>query len=255
MKNIKRCIERMKSLFGEQWKQQEEMPKFVQYLLCEFNRDNVHQNIKIFILKIVTNNPKLFKPHASQWFEPICQYITNKKSGGGRGFHYFLRDLCTMLISWRYLPEKTLQTKKLLTNVVNSLILISADPVKLIFKQNIKIISTLMERWSDYIAINKLFVIKMLSMKDSDSKSLLWKMNAIEVVALAVCYNIPVLKNPDDVQDLETAEQHKFTLVGQAAGSGASASIDPLMTSILRIFESKKKQILYAASELVGMIL
>jgi len=28
MKNIKRSIERMKSLFGEQWKQQEEMPKF-----------------------------------------------------------------------------------------------------------------------------------------------------------------------------------------------------------------------------------
>jgi len=223
--------------------------------LNEFNRDGVHLNIKIFILKIVTNNPKLFKPHASHWFEPICQYITSKKSGGGKGFHYFLRDLCTMLISWRYAPEKTPQTKLLLTNVVNSLILISADPVKLIFKQNIKIISTLMERWSSFIAINKLFVIRMLSMKDSDSESLLWKMNAVEVVALAVCYNIPVLKSPDDVQYLETAEQHRFTLASQGVGNGASVTIDPLMASILRIFESKKKQILYAASELVGMIL
>ena len=42
-----------------------------------------------------------------------------------------------------------------------------------------------MERWSSFIAINKLFVIRMLSMKDSDSESLLWKMNAVEVVALA----------------------------------------------------------------------
>lgn len=196
----------MTSLFSEEWKKQEEMPKFAQYLLNEFNRDGVHLNIKIFILKIVTNNPKLFKPYASHWFEPICQYITSKKSSGGRGFHYFLRDLCTMLISWRYVPERTPRTKLLLTKVINALILISADQVKLIFKQNIKIISTLMETWSSYIAINKLYVIKMLSMKDQDAKSLLWKMNAIEVVALAVCYNVPILKNPDEVQDLDTPE-------------------------------------------------
>ena len=31
--------------------------------------------------------------------------------------------------------------------------------------------------------------------------------------------------------------------------------MDPLITSILKIFESKKKQIIYAASELLGMIL
>jgi hypothetical protein len=71
-----------------------------------------------------------------------------------------------MLISWRYVPEKKPETKLLLTKVINALILISADQVKLIFKQNIKIISTLMETWSSYIAIDKLYVIKMLSMRD-----------------------------------------------------------------------------------------
>ena len=71
----------------------------------------------------------------------------------------------------------------------------------------------------------------------------MWAAVIVEVVALAVCYNIPVLKSPDDVQYLETAEQHRFTLASQGVGNGASVTIDPLMASILRIFESKKKQI------------
>ena len=54
-----------------------------------------------------------------------------------------------------------------------------------------------METWSSFIAINKQYVIMMMSKKESDSKSLLWKMNAIEIVALAVCYDIPVLQNPE----------------------------------------------------------
>ena len=139
------------------------MPKFAQYLLNEFKQESTHINIKIFILKIVVNNPKLFKPYASQWFEPICNYILCKKSGG-KGFHYFLRDLCTMIISWDYVPESNPTNKLLLSNVINSLILISADVIKLIFKQNIKIISTLMEKWRKLIAINKSYVNKMLQM-------------------------------------------------------------------------------------------
>ena len=196
----------MKALFGEEWKNNEkQMPKFAHYLLEEFCRQDTHINIKIFILKIVTNNPKLFKPHANLWFRPICEYIISKKNGG-KGFHYFLRDICTMLISWNYVPENSSRTKILLTEVINSLMLISADPTKLIFKQNIKIISTLMEKWRKLIAINKLFVTTMISRPDSEAASPLWKMNAIEILALAVCYDIPILVKPEEVEYLSPAE-------------------------------------------------
>ncbi len=40
--------------------------------------------------------------------------------------------------------------------------MISADGVKLIFKQNIKIISTLMDHWAKFIAIDKILIVKML---------------------------------------------------------------------------------------------
>jgi DNA-dependent protein kinase catalytic subunit len=79
MKNIKRCIERMKVLFSEEWSdKQDEMPQFANNLLGEFCNPDTHINIKVFILKIVTNNPKLFKPHANLWFAPICNYLIRK---------------------------------------------------------------------------------------------------------------------------------------------------------------------------------
>lgn len=112
------------------------MPKFAHYLLEELSQPETHVNIKIFILKIITNNPKLFKPYAHLWFKPICEYIVNKNKSG-KGFHYFLRDLCTMLISWDYVPKDSSRTRILLTQVINTLIPISADKIKLIFKQNI----------------------------------------------------------------------------------------------------------------------
>ena len=53
-----------------------------------------------------------------------------------------------------------------------------------------------MRKWRNFIAINKLVLAKMISIPDSETESHLWKMNAIEVLALSVCYDIPVLLKP-----------------------------------------------------------
>jgi DNA-dependent protein kinase catalytic subunit len=248
MKNIKGSIERMNVLFGEQWRtNKQEMPKFAHYLLEEFSQPQTHVNIKIFILKIITNNPKLFKPHAHLWFEPICEYIISKNKNG-KGFHYFLRDLCTMLISWDYVPKDASRTRILLTRVINTLIPISADKIKLIFKQNIQIVSTLMRKWKDLVAIDKLLITRMISIPDSKPESHLWKMNSIEILALAVCYNIPVLLKAEEEIEFMANTDKKFKM-------DSGNTIDPLMVAILKVYDSKKKQIIYAASELLGMIL
>lgn len=105
-----------------------------------------------------------------------------------------------MLISWNYIPENPDESLiKLMTKVINTLIRISTDEVKVIFKQNIKIISSLMQMWKKFIAVDKWVVTKMLMLSDSEPKSQLWKMNAIEVLALAICNNIPILPNTEDL--------------------------------------------------------
>ena len=56
-------------------------------------------NLKIFVLKLLVNNQDLFKPFAKVLMKPICEFVCLKHTGG-KGFHYFLRDLVTLLILW-----------------------------------------------------------------------------------------------------------------------------------------------------------
>ena len=63
-----------------------------------------------------------------------------------------------------------------------------------------------MEKWRKLIAINKLLLTKMISIPDSEAASHLGKMNAIEILALAVCYDIPILVKPEEVEYLSPAE-------------------------------------------------
>lgn len=99
MKNLKRCLDKMQDLFTSDWKQAGygDLPEFMQSLLRDAEDPSVHLNVKIFILKLLVNNSGLFKPFAQHWFTVICDFITQKNTGGV-GFHYFLRDLATLLV-------------------------------------------------------------------------------------------------------------------------------------------------------------
>ena len=99
MKNVKRSLDKMQELFGLQWKENgyEDVPEFMQGLLQVIEETDCHLNVKIFILKLLVNNSNLFKPFAQYWFAPVCKFIDQPRTGG-KGFHYFLRDLATVLI-------------------------------------------------------------------------------------------------------------------------------------------------------------
>lgn len=202
MRNLKRCIDKMVELFAEsQWeKDRNQMPLFMQALNQEVRRPETHINVKIFILKILVNNPELFAPYAKEWFEPIAQYIV-QKDNGGKGFHYFMRDLCTLLISWmsarHFKPDDSPKTRLLCTQVVNTLVKYSADKAKLIFNTNIQIVAALIHGWRLLIAIDKDVLSSMVGMDDKKEGANLWRMTGIQVLALAVAFDVPVVEKPE----------------------------------------------------------
>ncbi|CDW71353.1 dna-dependent protein kinase catalytic subunit [Stylonychia lemnae] len=189
MKNIKRCIDKMSELFKREWDQNtNEMP-----------------------------NPQLFSAYAKEWFEPIANYLCDKNNGG-KGFHYFMRDLCTLLISWNYIPEE--------------------------------IIAGLLHRWKKLVAINKDVISMMIGMDDKKPESNLWKMTGIQILALAVSFDILVIEKPENIGQTNV-NQREFRFQEQNENQLG----DKLMNSLLKILESKKKQIIQAASETLGKIL
>jgi DNA-dependent protein kinase catalytic subunit len=153
----------------------------MQELAQEIDREDCHLNIRIFILKLLVNNSTLFKPYAAMWFEPICKFITYKQTGG-KGFHYFLRDLTTLLIQWSDIATPHVASKamkELCSKVINTLIKMSADKSKLIFNINIEIVATLLHNWRHLVTIDKVMIVKMLSTPETVEGGHIWKMTAI----------------------------------------------------------------------------
>ena len=119
----------------------------------------------------------------------ICEFITGKQTGG-KGIHYFIRDLCTLLVLWSDTYKPT--DRAMCSKVINTLIRLAADKSKIIFNINIEILAMLMHRWRTLISIDKDMLVKMLQVPDQTDGSHLWKMTAIQMLALACTFEIPV---------------------------------------------------------------
>ena len=148
MKNVKRSLDKMMELFESQWKENgyDDIPEFMQGLLKAIEEPDCHQNVKIFILKLLVNNSQLFKPFAQHWFTPVCNFIVQKNTGGV-GFHYFMRDLATLLVQWsqNFVPRVDKpHERSLCSKVMNNLIKLAADKSKYIFNINIEIVASLL---------------------------------------------------------------------------------------------------------------
>ena len=173
----------MQELFSGAWREAgyEDQPEFMQALLKDVEAPDAHLNVKIFVLKLLVNNSQLFKPFAQHWFTVICEFIVSGNTGGV-GFHYFLRDLSTLLIQWSddFTPkfENTVE-RNLCCKVMNVLIKLAADKSKYVFNINIEIIATLLIKWRNVLSLDKGTLCNMLSVPDSKENSHLWKMNAI----------------------------------------------------------------------------
>ena len=69
----------------------------------------------------------------------------------------------------------------------------SADKSKLIFNINIEIVATLLHNWRHLVTIDKVMLVKMLGTPETVEGSHIWKMTAIQMIALACSFNVPVL--------------------------------------------------------------
>jgi len=71
-----------------------------------------------------------------------------------------------------------------------------------------------MHRWKRLIALSKDTLANMVGMDDKKEGSNLWKMTGIQVLALAVAFDVPVLDKPETITGLQGAgfrlqEQHE----------------------------------------------
>ena len=86
---------------------------------------------------------------------------------------------------------------------MNNLIKLAADKSKYIFNINIEIVASLLIQWRHAVCLDKTTLCNMLSVPDSKEGSHLWKMNAIQIIALACAFDIPITENMTLSSDAE----------------------------------------------------
>jgi DNA-dependent protein kinase catalytic subunit len=103
MVSILALLDHMKQEFGKNWTE-DKMPDWMKNMLEKLAHDSTHLHVKWFIAKVVVNRPEIFQPYAKSWFTPLIALCV-LDNNGGRGFHYFLRDISFVVLTWNYVPE------------------------------------------------------------------------------------------------------------------------------------------------------
>mmetsp|Transcript_20541 Transcript_20541/g.17949 ORF Transcript_20541/g.17949 Transcript_20541/m.17949 type:complete len:194 (+) Transcript_20541:1825-2406(+) len=190
MKSILAVIDHLNSNFKDP--HMTSMPGWMTGLHAEAIRPEQHMSVKIFLIKIIINKEEIFRPYARQWSEVLLNYCSSK-GNGGKGFHYFLRDVCTTLLTWHangFKLEQTLNNKKLCSDIITNLMKVAADKKSIVFRSNLKIIAGLMDHWRDNLYVDKDVLQKMLNFPEKNDGAMQWRMTALHILDSAFNYNI-----------------------------------------------------------------
>ena len=204
------------------------MPGWMQRLYDDYtsntpNKPIINSSAKLFILKLIINRPNIFHRYADAWFVHLSDYLMSKDTGG-KGLHYFYRDICMILINFTdSINLENVNNQRRCNEILNCLIKYAADKRKLIFTHNINVIGKLMEKWKMCITeLNEAMIGKMLNAKEGEiQNSDLWIMAGIQIVALAC--KIGVRSN--------------------------------LLNQLIKQLEHRKRSIIFSASEVIGVLL
>eukprot|EP00941_MAST-03F_sp_MAST-3F-sp1_P002172 g2172.t1 len=169
------------------------MPPWMNSLYTRFIDADTKLNACIFICKLVMNRSSIFEPWANEWLLPCLQLVHRMENGHGtsRGFHYFLRDLCTVLVDWsNCMPQSSNPESKIIcSRFINHLISVVwyKDPQKTVVRDNIRILRSLIFRWKDYLTIDWTKVAPLLTEKCILPQNLpLKRLAGLQVLSIAV---------------------------------------------------------------------
>jgi hypothetical protein len=228
MLSILKVIDTLYEKFATTWTN-DAMPGWMQRLFDALVTEGKHESLlltksaRLFILKLIINRPHVFKRYSNIWFKHLTDYVVSKETGG-KGLHYFLRDVWMVLVNFSEDIEIESDFKKQRWNdVINWLIKYAADKRKLIFTHNITLIGKLMDNWRDWnIQLNEILLSKMLNSKEGEvQNSELWRMAGIQIIALACKIGV---------------RSH-------------------LLVNLIKQLDHKKRSIIFSASEVIGVLL
>ncbi|KAK5584232.1 hypothetical protein RB653_005840 [Dictyostelium firmibasis] len=229
-------------LFGQTQQSQQQkptvgdMPKWM-FEIYQKLQQGVHPNIVIFMIKIIINRPQYFERFHELWIPILMDYVVSE-GNGGHGLHYFVRDVCLILLKWPNIYKSQdgsdISLERHLSKFVNHLMKNTYCVDRRILKNNLNIVKSFVERWKSLFKVDKSIILELLQTKgDFKSKSRQIKTTGLVLLSILLSNGYPAY---DKEYDSNTISEFKFYQV---------------LLDHLQDF----KELYDAASEVCGMIL
>jgi hypothetical protein len=240
MKPLIRLVDFLQANFSKP--EGSETPVWINTVIRLFE-DHRELNQRLLLLKLVMNRSNIFKPFRSILNQYLLEYIGLTEANGGAGFHYFLRDVCTTLITWNQDDDDVtvaggaIIQKKLCCYAVRNLCKKLADQSKPIFLVNIEIFQRLCHLMRRVLILDESLVFNLIMYGHK-------KEQTADTEAKAVINNTEILWRLTGISILETSiyegvEVGQFDLTNNPAGSGSGGSADNTISHLVALSQSQ----------------
>ncbi|KAK4881292.1 hypothetical protein RN001_004611 [Aquatica leii] len=143
------------------------LPKWMKGIKNVLMAQDTHNNVKIFLVKVIHNRQDIFKYYAKFFYAPILKFISDGVIGNN--INFFVTDLVVMLTSWSSIALPS-EDKTLASSLLKFLMCNCDNDVKNIFKYNLELIKLLLETWKTCVEIPYDFVYAKLQLSEKSQK-------------------------------------------------------------------------------------
>ncbi|KAJ3051098.1 hypothetical protein HK097_007923 [Rhizophlyctis rosea] len=141
----------------------DDMPPWMQEVYRKMTEADLHINVRLFLAKLLINQPRVFLPFAEAWWQPLAQLIADSDLFSEGCINYFVQDLAVLLLVWiepsehadsgrtPLRPPATYENKKLVYDMLRTLSKNAHHQTKSVINNNRKIIEGFVENWKDLV--------------------------------------------------------------------------------------------------------
>ena len=231
------------------------LPNYLQPIIEAINKPNCLLSVQIFFAKLILNHSNIFMNYISHILPFLLKLSTDKKlKSKAKGFHYFLRDIATFILSnsFDYLSNNK-ENIEMISAYINSLCKLAGDTKNLIFRTNLKLISDLIHKFKQFFILDYQMIIGMLKIDDNKPTAHIWKITAVQLIATCLENNVKLSNNTDNNGRLPKSN---FTKSSKSYDNILIGSLtDDIFILLVKLSESNKTPVHSALYELLGKIL
>ncbi|EGG13650.1 DNA-dependent protein kinase subunit [Cavenderia fasciculata] len=156
---------------------------------------------------LLINRPQYFEKYHRQWIPLLIDYVISPATGG-KGFHYFIRDVCLIILKWPNIYS--LENQKSYNSIIQSNISRFINYLfknayaanRQIHRNNLNIIKLFVERWKGIFTVDKKnSIVEYLSHQTSGNfkgKGRQYKTTGLVLLSILLSNDIPAYDKQND---------------------------------------------------------